>query len=84
MTWAGLPLSSSSSTTKTSPKAVSSTGVDVIPTVGLMLPHGRSPLGTGVPTVVDHKTEPVLAASAVTVSASVATYTLPVASSGSP
>ena len=55
-----------------------------MPTDGLMSPQGRSPDGTGVPTWVDHNTAPVLAASAYTVSFSVATKTRPVASSGSP
>ena len=49
-----------------------------------MSPQGRSPDGTGVPTWVDHNTAPVSAASAYTVSFSVATKTRPVASSGSP
>ena len=75
---------SSSATAKISPRATSSTGVPVMPTVGLISPHGRSPEGTGVPTWLDHRTAPVLAANAYTVSFSVATYTRPVASSGSP
>ena len=63
-TWAGAPLLSSSATAKISPRAVSITGVPVMPTVGPMLPHGRAPDGTGVPTCDDHRIAPVLAASA--------------------
>ena len=42
------------------------TGVPVMPSTGWMLPQGSRPGsdGTGVPTWVDHKMAPVLAASA--------------------
>ena len=63
-TWAGVPPLSSSATAKISPRAVSITGVPVMPTVGPMSPQGRSPDGTGVPTWADHRMAPVLAASA--------------------
>ena len=63
-TWAGAPPLSSSATAKISPRAGSITGVPVMPTVGLMLPHGRLPDGTGVPTWADHRMAPVLAARA--------------------
>ena len=58
---AGLPLTSSSATTKISERASSITGVPVIPTVGEMSPQGSDPEGTGVPRWVDHSTEPVVA-----------------------
>ena len=82
--WLGPPLTSSSATAKISPRAASTTGVPVMPTCGSMFPQGRSSDGTAVPTWVDHRTAPVLAASAYTVSFSVATKTRPVASTGSP
>ncbi len=63
-TCAGLPLTSSSATTKTSARASSITGVPVIPTVGEMSPQGSDREGTGVPRWVDHSTEPVVAESA--------------------
>ena len=81
---AGAPFTSSSATTKISSRDGSMTGVPVIPTVGVMSPHGRSVAGTGVPRCVDHATAPVLADRAYTVSFSVATYTRPPKASGSP
>lgn len=54
----------SSATTKTSEVAGSMTGVDVMPTFGVMSPHGNIPDGTGEPTVVDQAIEPVAACSA--------------------
>ena len=60
------------------------TGVPVIPTVGVMSPQGRSVAGTGVPRCADQALAPLLAFSAYTVSFSVATYTRPSKTSGSP
>jgi hypothetical protein len=60
------------------------TGVPVMPTVGEMSPHGSELLGTGVPRCADQITVPVVADRAETVSFSVATYTRPPATSGSP
>ncbi len=82
--WAAFPLTSSSATTNTSPRASSITGVPVMPTVGAMSPHGSDPDGTGVPRWVDQTTAPVAADSASTVSFSVATKTRPPETSGSP
>ena len=82
--WAGLPLTSSSATTNTSPRASSTTGVPVIPTVGVMSPQGSDRDGTGDATCVDHTTAPVVAERAYTVSFSVATKTRPPETSGSP
>ncbi len=48
-----------SATTKIVPVTTSSTGVLVIPTVGEMSPHGRSPDGTGVARCRDHMIAPV-------------------------
>ena len=56
----------------------------MIPTVGVMSPHGSDPDGTGLPRCADHATAPVRAASAYTVSFSVATYTRPAYTNGSP
>ncbi len=81
---AGLPLTSSSATTKISDRVPSITGVPVMPTVGEMSPQGSDPAGTGVPTWFDHSTAPVVADSAYTVSFSVATNTCPSHTSGSP
>ena len=64
-TWAGTPPARVSATAKISPRPTSTTGVPVMPTVGLMSPaQARSLFGTGVPTWVDHRTAPVLAANA--------------------
>ena len=82
--WAGCPLIISSATTNTSPRAVSSTGVPVIPTVGEMSPQGSEADGTGVARCVDQATVPLVADRAYTVSFSVATKTSPPAASGSP
>ena len=60
------------------------TGVPVIPTVGAMSPQGREPDGTGVARWRDQATFPVAADSAYTVLFSVATYTRPADTSGSP
>jgi hypothetical protein len=54
----------SSATTKISCLAGSITGVPVIPTVGVMLPHPSELAGTGVPICRDHRTAPVAADSA--------------------
>ncbi len=56
----------SAATTKISPRAVSMTGVEVIPTVGSMLPQipGTVEGVKGVATWVDHSTAPVSAARA--------------------
>ncbi len=59
--WAGLPFTSSSATTKTSARVSSITGVPVMPTVGEMSPQGSDADGTGVPRWVDQTTEPVVA-----------------------
>ncbi len=67
----------SSATTKISFLAGSITGVPVIPATGLMSPHGSEPDCTGLPRCTDQSTLPVAAASAYTVSFSVATYTRP-------
>jgi hypothetical protein len=56
-----LPLIISSATTKTSPRAASSTGVPVIPTVGEMSPQGSDPDGTGVARCEDHAILPLVA-----------------------
>ena len=58
-TWDAFPSTSSSATTKISRRAVSITGVPVMPTVGLMSPHGSSEAGTGLARWVDHTTAPV-------------------------
>ena len=81
---AGRPCTNSSATTKSSPRASSTTGVPVIPTVGVMSPQGSDPDGTGVARCVDHTTAPVVAESASTVSFSVAAKTRPPETSGSP
>ncbi len=44
---AGFPLTSSSATTNTSARVSSITGVPVMPTLGVMLPHGSDPDGHG-------------------------------------
>ena len=75
---------SSSATTNTSWRVESTTGVEVIPTVGVMSPQGRSPDGTGAATVVDHRIDPSVADRATTVSPSVATRTRLPRTSGSP
>ena len=49
------------------------TGVPVIPTLGVMSPHGSELAGTGVARCLDQATFPVPADSAYTVSFSVAT-----------
>ena len=82
--WAGLPLTSSSATTKSSERASSITGVPVIPTLGEMLPQGSDPEGTGVPRWLDHSTVPFVAERAYTVSFSVATKMRPPEARGSP
>ena len=82
--WVGLPLTSSSATTKSSERASSITGVPVIPTLGAMLPQGSDPEGTGVPTWLDHSTVPSVAESAYTVSFWVATKIRPPETRGSP
>ena len=63
-TWTECPPVISSATTNSSPRAVSITGVPVIPTVGAMSPQGSEPAGTGWPTVFDQTTAPVVAESA--------------------
>ena len=83
-TWAGFPFTSSSATTKISPRAGSITGVPVIPSVGLMSPQGSDDAGTGVARCLDQMTAPESADSAYTVSFSVATKTRPPETSGSP
>ena len=60
------------------------TGVPVIPTVGAISPQGSEPDGTGVARWRDQATAPVAADSAYTVLFSVATYTRPADTSGSP
>ena len=60
------------------------TGVPVTPTAGAMSPHGSEPDGTGVARWRDQVTAPVAADRAYTVSFSVATYTRPADTSGSP
>ncbi len=70
---AALPRTSSSATTKISPRDWSMTGVPVIPTVGAMLPQGREPAGTARPRCIDQASLPVADESAYTVSFSVAT-----------
>ena len=56
----------SAATTKSSPRAGSMTGVEVMPTVGLMFPHnpGTDVRLNGVPTWVDQSTAPEFAARA--------------------
>ena len=56
-----VPARNSSATTKSSDRAGSITGVPVMPTVGVMSPQGRSPLGTGTARWVDQTTAPVAA-----------------------
>ncbi len=82
--WAGFPLSSSSATTNTSPRATSSTGVPVIPTVGEMSPQGSDDEGTGVARCDDQSIAPLVPERAYTVSFSVATKIFPCEASGSP
>ncbi len=55
-----------------------------MPTLGEMSPHGSDAAGTGLPRCLDQATEPVAADRAYTVSFSVATYTRPAYTSGSP
>ena len=62
--WADAPRTSSSATTKISFRDGSITGVPVIPTVGVMSPHGRPPAGTGLARCDDQSTAPVAAESA--------------------
>jgi hypothetical protein len=69
---AGVPFTSSSATTKISDRAVSITGVPVIPTLGVISPHGSEVAGTGVPICEDQMTEPVEDDNAYTVLLSVA------------
>ena len=71
-TWAGAPCLSSSATTKSSPRASSTTGVPVIPTVGSMSPQGNEDAGTGRARWLDQRTAPVEDDRAYTVSFSVA------------
>jgi hypothetical protein len=61
----------------------STTGVEVIPETGTMLPHGRVELCTGSPTCASHRIAPVEARSAYTVSFSVAVNTRVPTTSGS-
>ncbi len=60
------------------------TMVEVMPTSGVMSPHGSMPAGTGAATWSDHATAPVAADNAYTVLFSVATKTWPPETRGSP
>ena len=55
-----------SATTNTRFVPGSITGVDVMPTVGEMSPHGSCEEGTGVPALTCHTTCPVVSFSAAT------------------
>ena len=66
------------------PDVGSMTIVEVMPTVGVMSPHGSMPAGTGEARWSDHATAPLAADRAYTVSFWVATKTWPPKMSGSP